>query len=283
MEKWLVLSNCQTFGLANSLTIQYPSATIDSLDVWAYKSDIAGHDAKLHNYQKIIVHPEFLDISESKLNQVIDPIIVPSMFFSAYHPDSCYAASSSGGIDSPIGAYNSMICLSAYRNGLTVDQALQHYNARTYERAGFFDVWSRDKQHILNLFNNYGLDLSEGFLRWGRYKPFMYSVNHPNIDVVFDIAAATLKRMGVNSLEARLLPHDNLTNGPCFAIYNEVAEHCGIKGFEFFKEQGHYRLLSLEDFVRGSYRLLEGHDPKSVVVDGMADDRFQKLLQIMEP
>ncbi|MGE6743772.1 WcbI family polysaccharide biosynthesis putative acetyltransferase [Allorhizobium pseudoryzae] len=282
MEKWLVLSNCQTFGLAHSLTLQYPEAAIDAVDIWAYKSNVQVHDAKLNEYHRIIVHPEFLDIPESALAGRHGLVIVPSVFFAAYHPDCCYAASSSGGINSPIGAYNSMICLAAYRKGLSLDQTLSMYNAKIYEVAGFFDVWQEDRTTILKKFTDYGLDLSSAFNTWGRYRPFMYSVNHPAIAVVFDIARQILKRMNIEPLDAGFYPHDNLANGPHFSVYPEIAEHCGVTGCGYFKKQGEYRLMSQEDFIRASYRGLAGHEPKSIVVDAMANERFQRLLGIME-
>lgn len=282
MEKWLVLSNCQTFGLANSLTLQYPGAAVDAVDIWAYKSNILAHDAKLNEYHRIIVHPEFLDIPGSALAERQGLIVVPSIYFAAYHPDSCYAASSRGGINSPIGAYNSMICLAAYRSGLSLDQTLSMYNPKTYDMAGFFDLWQDGRSSLLKKFADYGIDLSSAFNAWGRYKSFMYSVDHPAIAVVFDIARQTLKSMNIEPLDAGLHPHDNLANGPSFSVYPEIAEHCGVSGYGYFKKQGEYRLMSREDFIRGSYRGLEGHDPNSIVVDAMANERFQRLLRIME-
>lgn len=282
MEKWIVLQNCQTVGLANSLKLQFPGADIDAVDIWAYKSGMEKHDAKLDDYSRIIVHPEFLGIQGTALTQMPNLHLVPSVFFSAYHPDSCYAASSTGGVSSPIGAYNSMICLAAYRSGLSVDQALSMYNARTYELAGYFDVWSQDKKALLETFSKHGLKLADAFNRWGRYRPFMYSVNHPSIDVVYDLAHEVLISMKLSPIQHSLRPHDNLMNGACFAVYPEIAESCGVQGAPFFKFQGGYGTMPLDAFVRESYRMLEGLDPKSLVVDGMANSRFKKLLQIME-
>ena len=66
MEKWIVLQNCQTVGLANSLKLQFPGADIDAVDIWAYKSGMEKHDAKLDDYSRIIVHPEFLGCVDKK-------------------------------------------------------------------------------------------------------------------------------------------------------------------------------------------------------------------------
>jgi hypothetical protein len=144
--------------------------------------------------------------------------LIPSIHFDAYHPDLCYAVCKEY-INEPLDANHSIIVLAAYSCGFDVDKTAKLFNKTIYEKCGYLDRWCIEKDNLLRLFNNYSLDLSAPVLRWGRGDAFMYSVTHPKVRCIFDIAKSFMNSIGVDTLDGGLLPVDNLVNGACFPVY----------------------------------------------------------------
>ncbi len=87
----------------------------------------------------------------------------------------------------------------------------------------------------------------------------MYTVNHPKIRVLFDIAKVFLESLSIKTVSAGILPLDNLVNGPCWPVYPEIGEHYGVGGTYLFKVPGQYYVMSLQEFVKKSLELYSSH------------------------
>lgn len=253
METWLLLSNCQTFGLANSLNLLNPKFHIEAVDVYAFQHGIEKYRATLPEYFRVIIHPYFQTM-DFDFTAARNLDIVPSIEFDAYHPDVCYAFSESGGpLDGPMSAYHSMIVLAAYEAGLSAEATRKLFRRDVFERCGFLTRWEEERTDLINNFAQHGLDISSAFRNWSRGDSFMYSVNHPKIHCVYDIARAFMKRLGVQTFEGGIVPMDNLLKGPCYPVYPEIAETFGARGSYLFKMHNDYRLISLETFIDLSF------------------------------
>jgi hypothetical protein len=178
-------------------------------------------------------------------------------------------------------AYNSVIVLAAWKAGIPVNKVKTLFTRSIYEAAGYLDIWSDERERLLDNFKRYGLDLTSSFLQWGRYNPFMYSVDHPSIACVYDIAKTFMVAHGVPVYESHIKPADNLLNGPIFPVYPPIAEACGVKGSYLFKPQGEYRYFHLEEFIERSYASYEGRDPASICVNGTSATFFSRVAQIL--
>ena len=88
----------------------------------------------------------------------------------------------------------------------------------------------------------------------------MYSINHPRIACVRDVARCVLARAGIQAVYDDALPQDNLANGPIFPVYPEIGARLGVQGSLLFKLGGAYRFLRLADYVEASFRLYRDHD-----------------------
>ncbi|MFB9949020.1 WcbI family polysaccharide biosynthesis putative acetyltransferase [Rhizobium puerariae] len=279
MESWLILSNCQTFGLANSLKLLNPRFRIDSMDVWGFRKNIEKYKEDLPRYFRVVVHPQFRNIDfDFTIAQNLD--FIPSINFDAYHPDVCYAFSN-GPIDSPMGSYHSMIVLAAYEAGLTTEATRKLFRRDVFERCDFFSRWEQERTQLLKHFSQYGLDISSSFAQWSRGDAFMYSVNHPKIRCIYDIARIFMKRLGVNTVESDLLPADNLLNGPCYPVYPEIAEVFGTRGSYLFKVPNEYRLISLEKFIERSFEVYASLPPNSIQVESAVRPRYANIKAVI--
>lgn len=105
----------------------------------------------------------------------------------------------------------------------------------------------------------------------------MHSVNHPAIEVVYDIAACLLAREGVDR-RAGVVPHDNLMNGPIYPVFDEIAEHLSITGSYLFKLPAQYRCIDLPTFIDQSYDFLEQYRPSDIDVHSAQQASFQRVM-----
>lgn len=169
------------------------------------------------------------------------------------HPDLCYLAAEGRLSTGPLGHYHSALAYSAYRSGVSVDGAVELFSLENFEALGYLNSWDEERDRFLQSFTHFGMDLSDAFVRWTRSGPFMYTINHPKMNCLRDVARLLLLRAGLQLVESDLLPYDNLANGPVFPVYPELGEKLGVRGFYAFKSGGAFRAKLLKQFVAESY------------------------------
>lgn len=260
MQRWLVVSNCQTVGTANSLALLNPDAVVEACDVWQLQHEPERWQAAVREFERVFVLHELVTMGLLDVSGVDNVVLLPSVVFTGYHPDLCYAVAGEQAVQTPLSEYNSIIALAAFKKGLHERDALALYNRRIYEAGGYFDVWSAAKTQLLAHFEQLGYELSGQFRRWTLHAAFMHSVNHPKIECIFDIAYLASLKAGAKPLRCPMRPHDNLSNSVAFAIYDEIAEFCGIEGAYLFKVPHQYKLLTLEEFVTASFEAYRARD-----------------------
>lgn len=277
MQTWLLISHCQTFGLANSFNLLAPGIQVEAMDIWQYRTDIATVHAKLAGYDRVIALPEVLETPGADFSSARQLDLLPGIDFQGYHPDLCYATGGTEMVEGPTHAYHSMIAIAAYNRGLSVEDTLRLYNAASYEACGYFDMWRSERDVLLARFDAIGIDLTVDLRRWSAGPAFMYSVNHPRIACLHDLARAVLERAGVEVLHSDILPPDNLVNSVCFAVYPEIGERVGVEGSYVFKIANSHRCISLETFVRGNFEAYARFGVGNIVPDHKAQQRFAAL------
>ncbi|MBB3287073.1 MULTISPECIES: WcbI family polysaccharide biosynthesis putative acetyltransferase [unclassified Rhizobium] len=275
METWLVISNCQTFGLTNSLKLLGPRFHIEGVDIWSFRHNIQKYKQEVSQYFRVIVHPQLQD-GEFDFTAAQNLDFIPSIHFDAYHPDICYAFSN-GPLEGPMGSYHSMIVLAAFEAGLDLETTRKLFNRDIFERSGFFSRWEQERTQLFQNFAKYDLDISASFAKWSRGDSFMYSVNHPKVRCIYDIAHAFMKRLGVETADGEVIPADNLLNGPCYPVYPEIAERLGVKGSYLFKLPNDYRLIPLEKFIELSFAVYAGLPAGSILVERGVLQRYEMV------
>ena len=254
MRSWLVISNCQTLGLANSLALQNPSVVVQPIDSVAYARDKAKLDRQLGKYEFVFVNDQLYGDRPNSFSSAPNVIVVPHIVFDGYHPDLAYVRVENGGyLQSPLGGYHSVICLVAFQAGLSEDEACRLYNATTYEALGYLDDWSASTERLRSDFGRFGYDIEKLIRKWSLRDSFMYSFNHPKIRCLFDLATLASGKAGYTPAVDDMIPNDNLAASAIFPVYAEIAEHLGVPGSYRFKKVGDLRTLDLKQFVAGSF------------------------------
>lgn len=277
MEKWLLISHCQTFGLTNSLNLLAPGIEVEPMGIWGYRDNMAAVTQTLSQYDRVLALPEVLDTPGADFSTAHKVDQIPGILFRAYHPDLCYATSGGEVLKGPADAYHSMIVIAAFNRGLSVDDTLRLFNFKSYETCGYFDLWPSESEALLASFRAIDIDLSSDLRRWATTSAFMYSINHVRIGCLYDIARAYLRGENIPIIDSDVLPPDNLAQGACFPVYPEIGERLGVEGSYAFKRQDSYRRFTLEEFVRGSFDLYADLGVGNVAPDHTVLHRYAAL------
>jgi hypothetical protein len=185
---------------------------------------------------------------------------VPGFYFSGYHPDVCYVRSSKGDhVKTRFGAYHSVICLSAFLHGLSVEQTVKLYNAQTYAACGYFGEWDKQRNLLLATFAKAGLDIAAPMLRWSRGGCFMHTVNHPHVQCLFDVARVIAAKLDTRTVDFYRSPADSLGNNSIYPCYPEIAENCGVTGSTLFKLNKKDEVVDLAGFIELSFYTYSRH------------------------
>lgn len=277
MERWIVLSNCQTRGLTNCLALQNPDVDITPCEVWSINNEPERWAAELEQFDRIFLTDEILRLEKIDFSRYSNVMRVPDIEFGGYHPDICYVWTSIGHIQTPLSDYHSIICLAAYQKGLSESDTRALYNQRTYQAGGYFDSWHLEKLRLFERFKSYDFDLSAEFRRWSMRTNFMYSLNHPRIDCLYDIAQQITRRLGREPRIDSFRPHDNMANGAVFPVYDEIAESFGIEGSYNFKPGDKYRFISLEEYIAGCFASYSRFPKDILFTTGIFQDRYNAV------
>ncbi|MBA8878924.1 WcbI family polysaccharide biosynthesis putative acetyltransferase [Phyllobacterium myrsinacearum] len=260
-----VVGNCTAIGIANAIKVLSPDAfvqhfsvaDIHTLEPSRLKSMFEGFDlslsfAEIGNYASI----------NEQVSKIGRSVLWPSIVFTGYHPDITYFGIEGRVATSCLGAYNSRIVAVAYASELSVEDTAERFNALTFGRLGYFDAYELGRQQFLRTAKQYNLDLEEDFARWEKSDPFMYTINHPKIAVVNDLARNLLEASGLaikRDVTMDETVHDYFADGIVWPVYPEIAQRIGNNAGSYeFKPAGHAAnpssALHLEEFIDGCFK-----------------------------
>jgi hypothetical protein len=255
--RWLVVSNCVNIGLAHCLKLQAPRLEVECIDFGRFRKDAQAWSARLGEYDRIVTTSQFARSDLAQVGGEEGVRVLPLIQFDAYHPDLCWLTDDAGFVKGPLGDYHSQIVTAAYFRGLSVGDARARFTHSRFEQFGFLDRWVAARDRLLGEFRAAGLPLDRYYPAWSARGPFMHSVNHPAIHVIYDVASALLEAEGRIPVRAAPMPHDNLLNGSIFPIYPEIADRLSVRGSYLFKLPAQYRCIDLDEFISGSYAALD--------------------------
>lgn len=254
-QRWLLAYNCQVMGLGNCLNLLCDQIEVEYYDPAGFRAQSAALLTRMGEFDRILVAPQLETDLAAHVERGPAAWTVPTITFDAYHPDLCYLMEAGKALKGPMGDYHSLIAYAAFRSGCTAQQARSLFREAVYAELGYMDRWDPARATLLDAFRQRGFPLDARHVGWSRNEPFMYSVNHPRIHCVRDVARSILERAGLEAAYADALPHDNLANGPIFPVYPEIASSLSVSGSYLFKRGGQYSFLRLPEFIDASFEL----------------------------
>ncbi|MBY8823045.1 WcbI family polysaccharide biosynthesis putative acetyltransferase [Sphingomonas colocasiae] len=258
MEQWLVISNCQTFGLANCLQAQADDVLVTGVDTLLFNSDPERFNSEMERYSKLFIADGVkAELASARIDRIADHIALPMFTCRAFHPDLVYLLHDGRPVGGPAGDYHSAIAYACFLKKMSVADTIQRFTGSFLERCGYMGMWLPERDRLIGELAGLGLDISLPIRSWGRQGAFMYSINHPRIHVLHDIAAELLRALNKKPFANAIVPHDNLAAGAGFAVYPEIGEALGVPGSYTFKNVGSYRPLDLASFLTGCFESYE--------------------------
>ncbi|MDR7153284.1 hypothetical protein J2W40_000078 [Sphingobium xenophagum] len=267
-KKLLVVSNCNTGGLGNSLSMLMPDAEVHQCDIWSYRAASAEWNERARDFDHLIVLPELAGQGLDEGRDGLGLIWTPSFLFRSFHPDLCYMHHGAiGAVQGPMKDYHSSIVVAAYMLGLPASDVAALFRDDVFAACGFYDIFVDDRRRMLENFSDHGFDMSTHFLRWMRGRPFMYSINHPAIEPLFCLAWEIVRKLGKTPVlpPQGYFPIDRLADSLIYPIFPEIAERLGyMGGTTWFKPFQSNTLLSLDQFIHQSYECYQQVDMSQV-------------------
>lgn len=288
----VLLGNCQSRGLARllrALTGNPQVAWHELLPEVQARLDAGELDDELRGAGLIFFHDWAVrDAVQARLPEVVARCrMVPGIAFPAFHPDADYVMDAAGTpIMGRMGQYQSSIAFFGWSQGLSVDETLGLYNAQVYRQLGFYDYWKPSRDHLLRVGELCDLPLGELVERWTRHGVWMYSMNHPRLFVLADLARALMAREGIATLpDAELFVADDLAVGPVWPLYPELAQALQVSSGSYeFKLPGQHDVpsqpvlfIGLRDLVEASFEAFAKHPTGSLHSTRMKSDRYKAL------
>lgn len=265
MEKWLVISNCQTFGIANCMQSQAQDLVVTGVDTLLFNSDPERFNNKLMKYDKLFIADGVRhELTAARMDLIAGHIALPMFSCRAFHPDLVYLLHDKRSVTGPVGDYHSTIVYACFCAGMSVTDTIQRFTGELFERCGYMDMWLSERDRLIDELAAFGLDIGYAIRSWGRHGAFMYSINHPRIHVLQTIAGQLLRAQGRTPFAPAIMPHDNLATGAAFAVYPEIGEALGIPGGYAFKDVGSYRPIDLVSFVVGCFESYARFEPGAI-------------------
>lgn len=256
---WLVIFNCQAFGLANSLSL-LGGVQVDSYDPSGWKEKEATLESKLDDYEVIVIAPKFAASTIIDLSRHPNVWHLPFLNFHGYHPDYVHMNSGGRPVSGPIGGWHSMIALAAYQAGVSIAKTERLYTQETYRTLGYFSEWDIARDQLVELYQRFGFDIRSKFVEWSRSGPFMHTPNHPKIFCLRDIAELLLLRAGIDVVDTGILAPDNMTRLGVVPVYPEIGAALGVFGNYRFKPGGRFETFGLRESLSRSFRAFDQYD-----------------------
>ncbi len=283
-----VNSGCQSFGIAAALGALFPAAEVTPKPLPAQWDDADQECACALQLaeQDVWVSSSHTGLLENHLGggaRRPKLITVPVIWFSAFHPDICYAAKQSTG-ELTEHHYNSAIAVWAYRHRVLPEDAQRLFNARVFRELGYFNEWNANVCALRQAFADSALQahFDTFFLHIQRTGNFMHSGNHPKIHVLARLAKIlALELGGAHSLLDQHLEIDDFLADTIWPMYPEVARSLSIPGGSYrWKINAHTRLdgvLAYIDFAYNAYQH-QGIAPEDIGMYNRDDALFDRVL-----
>lgn len=162
--------------------------------------------------------------------------LFPAITYAGFHPDCVYVQGPGGHVQGPTGDYHSAIAFWAWRQGLSVRQALSLFVPDVYEELGYPGYHESSRDALIDAGRRAQLALEPLLDRWGTANCWMHSVNHPKVGPLVDLAAALLRRESIDPIAiAPDWVDDRLVMWPVWPLYPGLAEAWGLAGAFVFK------------------------------------------------
>ena len=244
MKEIKILGNCQVGGIAESVSLLVEGVTVHGEFAPSNIAELGSVLRQHIEYQGSLIVND--SVRELIMNNPVledfdlpDTIYFPSISFAAFHPDIQYVFVEGSVVKNGLGSdWNSRILLCAYLHGRTTQQTQELFNARTYEKLGYFSEWERSSHGLQKTFRDCNFDYGRWIRSVQRAGVFMYGINHPTqfslSELSIQLAEKLFPQSNVNRSNLIYLTTDHLSH-IVWPIYPEIGNQLGLESSYFWR------------------------------------------------
>ncbi len=236
--------------------------------------------------------PSRVEQAESVVAEIgVSPriIVVPTIWFPAFHPDQTPILRRGGGeLEGAAGPYHSKICVWGWTHGFDADAVLASFRPEVFAGLGYFEAWAPATAELRGIFEPTDVDFGSWFLPLGRRGAFMLTNNHPRLDALVQMARLVAEQLGADPELVRhgweqVLPDGLLASSVVWPLYPSVAAVLDLPGAYVWRLASG-ELIDLPTFVTRSLASYAAIDPADVDTDHLeVDPRFPAVLGTGSP
>lgn len=283
--KIVILANCQGLSLSKCLASMVPQVEVRHIedsqighgDIPDLSAAIAGAD---HVFAQASRKGDLAMLGSDKVT------LFPVIAFPGFHPDMTYIEGvqrESGErqrVMGPVFEYHSGLVAANYMLGRSTAEAIASMEPSMFARCGYYDLWDEARRELLAEGSSVNFPLTRLFQRWEARSPFMYSANHPTLDVMADVARVLLEKIDLEPENRYPEYHiqDPMKGMPVWPVYPGIAEQHGLVG-QYVYQMWDFRRVLLPEMVEESYRIYNKYDAASFKLFNVDFDRLSAALR----
>lgn len=277
-HKLAIIGTCQVTGMRLAAIQLRPDLHVDAYHVGAQftaeevAEKIFGFDTVIS--QIVENDQQFPALSPSAIRGSVGNLIsIPKFVFTGLHPDMLYIFQNGRPVPGYFSEMHSLIVVSSYIMGLSEARTTRLFNAYVFAELGYFACYELSHGNMLAQFAAAGYNLEGCTQKWlNEHGSFMYTVNHPSIEVLAHLAVESLKRAELVSPET--LPpadvEDHLYQSFVAPVFSPLARRIGVAENDVFLKPtqfGSDRGISLSAYVNASFDIYRQLDPNVLMSD----------------
>lgn len=239
-----IVGNCQVGTIADSLGLLISGASCErnlvSNQVERLSSEL--QSAMARSPDVVILHDSVMRMIDSapelRVNLPSEVFVIPTVIFSAFHPDIQYAFTDGRVVKNGLNSdWNSRILLWAYLHGIPEHSVVDLFHERTYDALGYFQEWKSSEAALFDAFSQCDLDFRSWMRPVQRSGNFMYGINHPKaIGLKYLALQIGSRHFGIKNTDIEALDSlvDYLSH-IVWPVFPEIGERLGVSGSRFWQ------------------------------------------------
>lgn len=252
----IVSSNCQTAGIAKTLSLIFPNE-----EIIPFPTPNINDIKSKNKLRKLLTKAEFWITDNERSNPFefasqlsLKIVVIPNIYFNAFHPDITYAVVGNSNEMTRL-HYNSKLICWGYINSIEVDDVCSLFCEQNFSKLKYFEYWSESVKTLKSIFLKTDFNKSEFnkfFLKIKRSGCFMHTFNHPKSHVITELCKivshklVTSKSYQFNSY--REIVVDDFLNDTIWPVYPHVSDIFGVEGTYDWRING-VEITTLKSFV----------------------------------
>lgn len=264
MTRLLITGNCQRYALATQLAFWFSNWSIGVKEIPHGEISATLKESLLAQLKSAdiwlaIDGAGLVQELRSQLRPETKVVCVPSIGFTAFHPDICFVSTDQGN-PRPDPPFHSTIAIWAFQQGLTIEQTCTLYSAQNFSALGYFSAWNDSVDYLKAQFLKSDLAqyFEPFFLAIKRSGCFMHTFNHPKPGVVSLLCLYICQKLNISPTSNTLINETNCTLSAIdWPVYPEISAVLGITQGSYCWRLNQQWIPDLRTFIAEQFLLYQ--------------------------